>query len=194
TIGLHPRDNEVLLGALTQLAGQRNTLVVVEHDEDTIRRADYVLDLGPQAGARGGEVVGAGTVDDLIRNQRSTTGRFLREPFQHPAQPLRPVDEATRHLELEKVQLHNVSRTDVAIPLGRLVVVTGVSGSGKSTVARDVFYTNLKRLVAEANGNGSTSRRKAAVPDLVGCGAIRGIENVDRVLEVDQTPIGKTPR
>ena len=195
TIGLHPRDNEVLLDALTQLAGQRNTLVVVEHDEDTIRRADYVLDLGPQAGVRGGEVVGAGTVDDLIRNARSTTGKFLREPLQHPAQPLRPVDNTTRHLELEKVQLHNVSRTDVAIPLGRLVVVTGVSGSGKSTVARDVLYTNLRRLLIDTNGNGSRQKKASTKSrDLIGCNAIRGIENVDRVLEVDQTPIGKTPR
>jgi excinuclease ABC subunit A len=195
TIGLHPRDNEVLLGALTQLSGQRNTLVVVEHDEDTIRRADYVLDLGPGAGVRGGEVVGAGTVDDLIRNPRSTTGRFLREPLKHPAQPLRPVDDETHHLQLEKVQLHNVSRTDVAIPLGRLVVVTGVSGSGKSTVARDVLYTNLRRLLIDSNGNGSRQRKASPkARDLIGCSAMRGIEHVDRVLEVDQTPIGKTPR
>jgi excinuclease ABC subunit A len=200
TIGLHPRDNEVLLGALTQLSGQRNTLVVVEHDEETIRRADHVLDLGPQAGVRGGEVVGAGTVDDLIRNPRSTTGRFLREPLQHPAQPYRQVDDQTPRLKLERVQLHNVSKTDVGIPLGRLVVVTGVSGSGKSTIARDVLYTNLRRLLIDANGNGSRQRKanggnnRAKARELIGCSAIRGIENVDRVLEVDQTPIGKTPR
>jgi excinuclease ABC subunit A len=200
TIGLHPRDNEVLLGALTQLSGQRNTLVVVEHDEDTIRHADYVLDLGPQAGVRGGEVVGAGTVDDLIRNPRSTTGRFLREPLQHPAQPHRAVDDTTPRLRLEKVELHNVARTDVGIPLGRLVVVTGVSGSGKSTIARDVLYTNLRRLLIDSNGNGSRGKKsakgvaRAKARDLIGCNAIRGMENVDRVLEVDQTPIGKTPR
>ena len=196
TIGLHPRDNEVLLGALTQLAGQRNTLVVVEHDEDTIRRADYVLDLGPQAGVRGGEVVGAGTVADLIANPRSTTGRFLREPLQHPAQPLRSVDADTPQLKLEKVQLHNVTKTDIGIPLGRLVVVTGVSGSGKSTVARDVLYTNLRRLLIDSNNNGSRQKKKGPpkARDLIGCSAIRGIEIVDRVLEVDQTPIGKTPR
>lgn len=188
TIGLHPRDNEVLLGALTQLSGQRNTLVVVEHDEETIRRADHVLDLGPQAGVRGGEVVGSGTVEDLIRNPRSTTGRFLRNPLQHPANPHREVNDKTARLKLERIQLHNVSKTDVGIPLGRLVVVTGVSGSGKSTIARDVLFTNLKRLLAE----GSASKPKPA--DLIGCSAIRGIENVDRVLEVDQTPIGKTPR
>jgi excinuclease ABC subunit A len=192
TIGLHPRDNEVLLGALTQLSGQRNTLVVVEHDEETIRRADHVLDLGPQAGVRGGEVVGSGTVEDLIRNPRSTTGQFLRDPLQHPAKPHRGVDDATDRLRLERVQLHNVDKADVEVPLGRLVVVTGVSGSGKSTVARDVLYSNLKRLLAE--GNGSPRKPKPKAADLVGCGAIRGSENVDRVLEVDQTPIGKTPR
>jgi excinuclease ABC subunit A len=179
--------------------------VVVEHDEETIRRADHVLDLGPQAGVRGGEVVGSGTVDDLIRNPRSTTGRFLRNPLQHPQEPHRPVTADTTRLKLERIQLHNVSKADVAIPLSRLVVITGVSGSGKSTVARDVLYTNLKHLLADggkgnglkANGAGnggkaSGARRKAV--ELAGCGAIRGIENVDRVLEVDQTPIGKTPR
>ena len=149
TIGLHPRDNEMLLDSLSELAGQRNTLVVVEHDEETIRRADYVLDLGPQAGVRGGEVVGAGTVQDLIRNPRSTTGRFLRAPLLHPAQPHRAVNAATPHLTLARVALHNVRGTDVRIPLGRLVVITGVSGSGKSTIARDVLYANLKRLLGE---------------------------------------------
>lgn len=197
TIGLHPRDNEVLLGALSQLSGQRNTLVVVEHDEETIRRADHVLDLGPQAGVLGGEVVGSGTVADLIRNPRSTTGRFLRNPLQHPAEPHRDVNDKTPRLKLERVQLHNVSKTDVSIPLGRLVVVTGVSGSGKSTVARDVLYTNLRRLLSDGEKKKRkvrSPRGKAAAPELIGCGAIRGIENVDRVLEVDQTPIGKTPR
>ncbi len=125
TIGLHPRDNEVLLGALTQLSGQRNTLVVVEHDEDTIRRARLCARPRPASRlVRGGEVVGAGTVADLIANPRSTTGRFLREPLQHPAQPLRGVDADTPRLKLERVQLHNVTKTDVGIPLGRLVVVT----------------------------------------------------------------------
>jgi excinuclease ABC subunit A len=212
TIGLHPRDNEVLLDALTELSGNRNTLVVVEHDEETIRRADHVLDLGPAAGVRGGEVVGSGTVQDLIRNPRSVTGRFLREPLLHPARPHRDVDDGTPRLKLERVALHNVKGTDVRIPLGRLVVITGVSGSGKSTVARDVLYANLRRLLAESNGNGrgNGNRRgngnargnganghgggRAKSAELIGCGAVRGIEHIDRVLEVDQTPIGKTPR
>ncbi|MGH8210219.1 MAG: excinuclease ABC subunit UvrA, partial [Steroidobacteraceae bacterium] len=224
TIGLHPRDNAILLDALAELTGNRNTLVVVEHDEDTIRRADHVLDLGPAAGVRGGEIVGSGVVKDLMRNPRSITGKFLREPLLHPAEPLRAVKDNTPRLKLEGVALHNVKGTDLGIPVGRLVVITGVSGSGKSTVTRDVLYSNLRRQLGEANGNGryprskgkSASRsserragqkadksrangggarnRNAQSAELIGCKALRGIEHIDRVLEVDQTPIGKTPR
>ena len=207
TIGLHPRDNAVLLDSLAELSSHRNTLVVVEHDEETIRRADHVLDLGPGAGVLGGEVVGEGTVQDLIGNPRSTTGRFLREPLRHPAQPHRPVDSRTPCLKLERVSLHNVKGADVRIPLGRLVVITGVSGSGKSTVARDVLYANLRRQLGDASaGRGAAPRnpsrsngarlgaRRANGALLVGCANLRGLEQVDRVLEVDQTPIGKTPR
>jgi excinuclease ABC subunit A len=199
TIGLHPRDNEILLRSLTELAGQRNTLVVVEHDEETIRRADHVLDLGPGAGVRGGELVAAGTVRELMANPRSVTGRFLRAPLLHPAQPHRPVSAATQRLTLERVALHNLKGSDVGIPLGRLVVVTGVSGSGKSTLARDVLYTNLKRLVSTSGAGGRGGRtvrggRGRAAAGLAGCAAVHGVEHLDRVLEVDQTPIGKTPR
>ncbi|HEX4268091.1 MAG TPA: hypothetical protein VHY36_09410, partial [Steroidobacteraceae bacterium] len=197
TIGLHPRDNAVLLDSLAELSSHRNTLVVVEHDEETIRRADHVLDLGPGAGVLGGEVVGEGTVKDLIANARSTTGRFLRQPLRHPAQPYRPVVARTPQLKLERVSLHNVRGADVRIPLGRLVVITGVSGSGKSTVARDVLYANLRRLlgdVGRGTTNGKRPRRRASGPQLIGCSGMQGLEQVDRVLEVDQTPIGKTPR
>jgi len=215
TIGLHPRDNRVLLEALGELASHRNTLVVVEHDEETIRRADHVLDLGPGAGVRGGELVAAGTVDDLIRNPRSTTGRYLKAPLEHPARPRRATTARTPALELEDVSLHNIRGIDVRIPLGRLVVVTGVSGSGKSTLARDVLYTNLRRLLGNGearNGSGGNGRARSGSPatravrshasspkrrgqaPLLGCRTLRGIEHIDRVLEVDQTPIGKTPR
>jgi excinuclease ABC subunit A len=198
TIGLHPRDNAILLDALAELAAHRNTLVVVEHDEDTIRRADYVLDLGPGAGVRGGEVVGRGTVSDLIANEHSVTGRFLRSPLMHPARPRRAVGADSPRLVLKGVTLHNLSNVDVELPLGRLVVVTGVSGSGKSTVARDVLFTNLKRIIGdEAPGGRARAAKRAAKRKssaLVGCKAILGAELVQRVLEVDQTPIGKTPR
>ncbi len=191
TIGLHPRDNAILLESLAGLAGNRNTLVVVEHDEETIRRADHVLDLGPQAGVRGGELVAAGSVSDLMANPRSTTGRFLREPLLHPRRPHRAVTADTALLTLERVTLHNLRGGDVRIPLGRLVVITGVSGSGKSTVARDVLYASLKRLLGTAGGAGA---RRASGARPVGCTAVRGVEQLGRVLEVDQTPIGKTPR
>jgi excinuclease ABC subunit A len=201
TIGLHPRDNAVLLDSLAELAAHRNTLVVVEHDEDTIRRADYVLDLGPGAGVRGGEVVGRGSVADLMANESSVTGRFLRAPLLHPAKPWRAVSADSPRLVLKRVTLHNVKGVDIGIPLGRLVVVTGVSGSGKSTVARDVLFTNLKRLVGEeAPGGRARAARRAAKKKtpppgaLVGCKSIQGAGQVQRVLEVDQTPIGKTPR
>ncbi len=190
TIGLHPRDNRVLLDALRELAGDRNTLVVVEHDEDTIRRADHVIDLGPGAGTRGGRIVGEGTVADLIANPNSITGQFLRHPLQHPATPRRPVvrsgARATPMLEISGARLHNLKKVDVSLPLGRLVVVTGVSGSGKSTLARDVLHANIRALLARKPGG------KAAA--LKGCAAISGTESLERVLEVDQTPIGKTPR
>ncbi|MEO8061128.1 MAG: excinuclease ABC subunit UvrA [Pseudomonadota bacterium] len=187
TIGLHPRDNKVLLDALAELAKNRNTLVVVEHDEDTIRRADHVIDLGPGAGVRGGMVVAAGTVEQLKNNPDSITGRFLRNPLQHSAEPRRATNARSPHLRLDKIELHNVRKEDIGIPLGRLVVVTGVSGSGKSTVARDVLYSNLKRLTTKLP-------RGAKQPELTGLAAVRGAELIDRVLEVDQTPIGKTPR
>ena len=201
TIGLHPRDNEILLDSLAELARHRNTLVVVEHDEETIRRADHVIDLGPGAGVLGGEVVGAGTVQDLIHNRHSTTGRFLRHPLRHPAEPRRPVNGGTPDLKLEGVSMHNV-KADVRIPLGRLVVITGVSGSGKSTVARDVLYTNLRRLLgsaatgsaARSNAKAPAARRRARQEALAGCRAMQGLDHLTRVLEVDQTPIGKTPR
>jgi excinuclease ABC subunit A len=135
TIGLHPRDNAVLLDALAELALHKNTLVVVEHDEDTIRRADHVVDLGPAAGVKGGEVVGAGTVKDLMANPRSITGQYLRKPLQHSLVPQRAVTARTPCLRIEGATLHNVADADVRIPLGRLVVITGVSGSGKSTIA-----------------------------------------------------------
>ncbi|MFM7395856.1 MAG: excinuclease ABC subunit UvrA [Gammaproteobacteria bacterium] len=181
TIGLHPRDNRILLEALGELAAHHNTLVVVEHDEDTIRRADYVIDLGPGAGVRGGQIVGRGKLKDLVANPDSVTGRYLKHPLKHGTTPHRAVDAKTPSLIIENARLHNLSGINVRIPLGRLVVVTGVSGSGKSTLARDVLYTSAKVIVSQDG-------------EAIGCSAIRGIQAVDRVLEVDQTPIGKTPR
>ena len=186
TIGLHPRDNRILLDSLQKLASKGNTLLVVEHDEETIRRADHLLDLGPGAGTRGGHVVGEGTVEDLIRSPQSLTGRFLAHPLRHPLVPRRPVTRTTPSLVVHGAQLHNLRRTKGRFPLGRLAVVTGVSGSGKSTLARDVLHANMSVRTSKQ------SRRKA--PQWVGCDRIDGSEAIARVLEVDQTPIGKTPR
>ena len=183
TIGLHPRDNAVLLDALDQLCSAGNTLVVVEHDEDTIRRADHIIDLGPGAGVRGGQVVAAGTARSLQANPASVTGRFLARPLHHPAAPRRATGPRTPALQIESAHLHNLRDVDVRVPLGRLVVVTGVSGSGKSSLARDVLYANLRAMVGA---------RAAVAP--IGARALHGAELIDRVLEVDQTPIGRTPR
>src|SRR5690349_9358371 len=186
TIGLHPRDNRILLDTLAKLQAKGNTLVVVEHDEDTIRRADYVIDLGPGAGSRGGEVVAQGTAAQLMRMPASVTGRFLAAPLAHPLVPPRGTTSRQPAIVVSDARLHNLQRVRASIPLERLTIVTGVSGSGKSTLARDVLYANLHALV------GQERKRKRA--ELVGCAGISGHAAIDRVLEVDQTPIGKTPR
>jgi excinuclease ABC subunit A len=186
TIGLHPRDNDILLDTLEKLQAKGNTLVVVEHDEDTIRRASHVIDLGPGAGKQGGRVIAAGSADDLMRNADSVTGRFLKNPLMHPLHPQRSVTRGTPSIEIAGASLHNLKNIDLRVPLARLSVITGVSGSGKSTLARDILYANLERRVGE-------HRKKNDAP-LLGCRAIRDAEGLGRVLEVDQTPIGKTPR
>jgi excinuclease ABC subunit A len=211
TIGLHPRDNRVLLDTLDRLEAKGNTLIVVEHDEETIRRAGHVIDLGPGAGNRGGEVVAAGSADDLVKASASVTGQFLARPLRHPLNPRRPVPATTPAIAVEGAALHNLKNLKFRVPLGRLTVLTGVSGSGKSTFARDVLYENLRRLLAAGQRGSKGGRRKgrgvspkgegpsSLIPypsflDLHGCRSIKGAEQVGRVLEVDQTPIGKTPR
>ncbi|HEY9274469.1 excinuclease ABC subunit UvrA [Achromobacter sp.] len=183
TIGLHPRDNRILLDALARLEGNGNTLVVVEHDDDTIRRASHIIDIGPGAGIRGGRVVAQGSAQDLIDAPESVTGRYLAKPLQHPLQGRRPVEADTPMIEIKGARLHNLRSVDAKIPVGRLSVVTGVSGSGKSTLAREVLLDNLMQAVSQGKS-----------PGWAGCENIKGWEAIDRVLEVDQTPIGKTPR
>ena len=192
TIGLHARDNRMLIETLRRLKDKGNTVVVVEHDEDTIRQADHVIDLGPGAGLKGGHVVAAGTVKALMRNPRSVTGRFLDKPLLHPLAgtrrrvPARAAKEAA-WLKIAGANLHNLRALDVSLPLGCLVCVSGVSGSGKSTLVRDILHANLARLLSGKRG---TPRSRA----FAGCRGITGHDRVARVLEVDQTPIGKTPR
>ena len=182
TIGLHPRDNQVLLDTLVKLRDKGNTLLVVEHDEDTILRADHVIDLGPGAGRLGGEVIAEGHASDLAKQPESITGRFLARPLDHSFRARRPVTDDTPSLLVRGATLHNLKGMDVQVPLGRLVVMTGVSGSGKSSLARDVLRDGVAQRLNDP---------KAA---LIGCADIEGWGALGRVLEVDQTPIGKTPR
>ena len=198
TIGLHPRDNLTLLDTLDKLRAKGNTLVVVEHDEDTIRRADHVIDLGPGAGTRGGMLVAQGTAAELAQLPNSVTGRCLSAPLQHSRSRRRSIGRDAPMLEIHGATLHNLRKVDARIPLRALSVITGVSGSGKSSLARDVLLANLQRAMSHAGprgpGRGGGSRAGAAGFDARGCASITGWESISRVLEVDQTPIGKTPR
>ena len=227
TIGLHARDNQMLLGALRQLSEHGNTLVVVEHDEDTIRAADHIIDIGPGAGKRGGTLVAQGTVQDVTAAEDSQTGRYLLHAMRHPLQARRVVadhrqaeqehasdliaasedgisaggqkgsksEEPLTWLTVHGAQLHNLQNVTAHVPLGRLVAITGVSGSGKSTLARDVLLTNVQAWVQQRSTKAGRDAMDAGKsPALVGCTGLSGFETIDRVLEVDQTPIGKTPR
>jgi excinuclease ABC subunit A len=189
TIGLHPHDNRILLDTLEALRDKGNTLLVVEHDEDTIRRADHVIDIGPGAGRLGGHVIATGHHEALAVHPDSLTGRFLADPLPHPLHAPRPSSPPGdgHWLELRGASLHNLRHVKARIPLRRMTVVTGVSGSGKSTLARDVLLANVAAQVQARN-------RREAAPPLAGVEAIEGWQGITRVLEVDQTPIGKTPR
>ncbi|MCL4184597.1 MAG: excinuclease ABC subunit A, partial [Burkholderiaceae bacterium] len=189
TIGLHPHDNRILLDTLEALRDKGNTLLVVEHDEDTIRRADHVIDIGPGAGRLGGRIIAAGHHEALAAQPESLTGRFLADPLPHPLNAPRPSPppDDDHWLELRGAFLHNLRHVKARIPLRRMTVVTGVSGSGKSTLARDVLLANVAAQVHARN-------RRRPAPPLSGVEAIEGWQGITRVLEVDQTPIGKTPR
>jgi excinuclease ABC subunit A len=203
TIGLHARDNRILLEALAKLQTRGNTLVVVEHDEDTIRSAQHLIDIGPGAGTRGGRVVATGRIDDLVASAESVTGRYLRLA-KAPMAARRTDAAGVPRLHVRAAQLHNLKRLDAEFPLARLSVVTGVSGSGKSTLARDVLLANLRAAIGSGASKGGSKRGAAArdggkgepaeAPRWVGCERIDGWQAVARVLEVEQTPIGKTPR
>jgi len=186
TIGLHARDNRMLLDTLQTLERKGNTVVVVEHDEETIRRAEHIVDLGPGGGVDGGRLVAQGTLDRVLKSKQSITGRFLNQPLTHPLTARRRA-KADASIDIEGAHLHNLRDVDVTIPLQRLVCVTGVSGSGKSSLVRDILHDNLKQQLG-------LGRKRAQRKRLRGCAGIEGLQHVRRVLEVDQTPIGKTPR
>ena len=180
SIGLHQRDNDKLLGALKNLKNLGNTLIVVEHDEDTMFAADYIVDIGPGAGEHGGKVVAEGTAQDLMNNPDSVTGAYLSGRIQIPVPKERRVP--TGFLNIYGAREHNLKNIDVSIPLGVMTAVTGVSGSGKSSLVNEILYKTLARKLNRARTISGDHDR------------IEGIEQLDKVIDIDQSPIGRTPR
>ncbi len=184
TIGLHARDNSRLLEALKKLATQGNSLLIVEHDEETMRQAAHIIDLGPGAGREGGEIVAEGSLKKILKNPHSPTGKALKAPLHHPLRGQRRSLDSCHWIELEGATKHNLHNVDIRIPLERLTVVSGVSGSGKSTLLRGILVPAIRQVVGRSKKLIPTSQWKS----------LRGAERLGAVLEVDQSPIGKTSR
>jgi excinuclease ABC subunit A len=182
SIGLHQRDNERLLATLRELRDLGNTVLVVEHDEETIRAADYVIDLGPRAGRHGGEVVAAGALAEVLGHRDSLTGRYLRGELRIPLPPRRRAVDPARILQVVGARQHNLKDLTVGFPLGLFIAVTGVSGSGKSTLVTDILYHALARHFYRAKVVPGDHDR------------LVGLDHVDKVIDIDQSPIGRTPR
>lgn len=181
SIGLHQRDNDQLIKTLIKLRNLGNTLIVVEHDEDTIKSADYIVDIGPKAGIDGGYIIAKGSQEDIIAEEKSITGKYLS------GEKFIPVPEKIREgngefLKIRNAHLNNLKNLDVDIPLGKIVVLTGVSGSGKSTLMQDLIFEYAKHKL----------RKNKPKPQ--GVDSIEGFEHIDKVIDIDQSPIGRTPR
>lgn len=181
SIGLHQRDNDKLLGTLKHLRDLGNTLIVVEHDEDTMRSADYIVDIGPGAGVHGGELIAAGTVEDIINCESSITGQYLSGKRQIPV-PSKRREGSGKKLTVYGACANNLKKIDVEIPLGKFVAVTGVSGSGKSSLVNEILNTHLANIL-----NGAKTKARNFEK-------ITGADNLDKVINIDQSPIGRTPR
>ena len=181
SIGLHQRDNEKLLGTLRHLRDLGNTLIVVEHDEDTMRAADYVVDIGPGAGIHGGELVAAGTVDDIIACERSITGQYLSGKRKIPV-PTKRRPGNGKKLTIYGAAQNNLKGIDVEIPLATFTAVTGVSGAGKSSLVNEILYKHLANMLNGAKKRPGKFDR------------MTGVDNLDKVINIDQSPIGRTPR
>ncbi|MFH1394817.1 MAG: excinuclease ABC subunit UvrA [Candidatus Omnitrophota bacterium] len=182
SIGLHQKDNSKLLDTLMALRDLGNTLIVVEHDELTIRKADYVIDLGPGAGEHGGEIVAQGAVEDILKNERSLTGKYLRGDLKISVPETRRERNKKKQLEIIGAAEHNLKNVDITIPLGLFNCVTGVSGSGKSTLVDEILYRALARKLYRSKLKPGKHK------------TIKGIANIDKVIVIDQSPIGRTPR
>lgn len=181
SIGLHQRDNDRLIKTLIKLRNLGNTLIVVEHDEDTIRNADYIVDIGPKAGVNGGEIIAKGTIEDIVNAKKSITGKYLS------GEKFIPIPEKIREgngnfLQVKNAHINNLKNIDVDIPLGKIVVLTGVSGSGKSSLMQDLIYEYAIHKL----------RKNRPKPQ--GVDEILGFENIDKIIDIDQSPIGRTPR
>lgn len=181
SIGLHQRDNQRLISTLKHLRDQGNTLIVVEHDEDTIREADFIVDIGPGAGVHGGEIVTAGPLNEIINNENSITGQYLRG-IKQISVPQKRRPSNGKMLQILGAREHNLKNIRVDIPLGNFVCITGVSGSGKSTLINDILYKELAQQLNRAKEKPGAH------------GGIEGIKHIDKIININQSPIGRTPR
>ena len=181
SIGLHQHNNDMLIRTLKNLRNLGNTLIVVEHDEDTIRNADYIVDIGERAGSLGGKIIAQGRLEDIIKNKKSITGKYLSGEKQIPIPQKRRIGNG-QFLEIKNAHLNNLKNIDINIPLGKIVAITGVSGSGKSTLMQDIIY---EYALHKFHSNR---------PKPQGVDEILGFENLDKVISVDQSPIGRSPR